>query len=100
MLALALVPTLSHALAAGAAEQPWVEVCSVEGGKAAGASLAHCPLCAPAGQVPVLPVGAAAGPSAILGSDIQPPARRATPSAADLDWASPPSRAPPLAARF
>ncbi|WP_298835575.1 DUF2946 family protein [uncultured Piscinibacter sp.] len=100
MLGLALAPTLSHALAASAPATPWTEVCSVEGGKAAGATLAHCPLCAPAGQVAVPPVPAATCRCVAPGPDPLPLARNATPAATTTAWAAPPSRAPPLAARL
>ena len=67
MLGLALVPTLSHALNAGANSAPWTEVCSTSASDtprdAPGAPAAshgqHCPLCSAFSDAAALPQGAA-----------------------------------------
>jgi hypothetical protein len=95
MLGLALAPTLSHALATQRVNaQPWSELCSVDDAGSAVATLAHCPLCTPAGQAPTLPGTpqaaelpaqdrAMVGGCAFAGAALAPV------------WDAPPSRAPP-----
>ncbi|WP_295641176.1 DUF2946 family protein [uncultured Methylibium sp.] len=63
-LALALLPTLSRAMAAGDASGPWAEICSSTGVKPltdptptqAAGHLDHCPLCTLQDALPGLPV--------------------------------------------
>lgn len=77
--ALALAPTLSHALAASGPGNPWAEICTDAGGRTlvaaslepaaaadAGdaqtslpAHLGHCPLCGPSAQALALPLSSA-----------------------------------------
>ncbi len=95
MLGLALAPTLSHALATQRVNaQPWSELCSVDNAGQAVATLAHCPLCMPAGDAPALP-----GTPRAVGVPVQahaPIVARASARAAlALVWHAPPSRAPP-----
>jgi hypothetical protein len=72
ILGLALVPTLSHALAASGAGEPWSEICSAASGQVpsvdagerhadAGVHLGHCPLCGQVGHAPALPPADPAG---------------------------------------
>lgn len=64
VLALALLPTLSRAMAAGDTAGPWAEICSSTGVKPltdptptqAAGHLDHCPLCTLQNALPALPV--------------------------------------------
>ncbi|MFT3953668.1 MAG: DUF2946 family protein [Piscinibacter sp.] len=98
MLGLALAPTISHALATRLASvQPWGELCSVDRSGDAGATLAHCPLCAQTGHTPVLP----ATPQVTVLPTPDPVAATGCAAAGialALPWIAPPSRAPPPAA--
>lgn len=97
MLGLALAPTVSHALAAQlASAQPWSELCSVDGDQAAGARLAHCPLCAQPGHTPALPEqeGSAA---VFVDAGHEVPLAAAAGVAMRFARFAPPSRAPPPA---
>jgi hypothetical protein len=107
MLALALLPAVSHALAAAGGGQVeictaqgprWVPAGEIEGGLPVGAStLAHCPYC--------LSAGAGLGPNpaegtaraVVFAGDAAPPAMAPPPPAAFACCAAPP-RAPPAAA--
>ena len=97
MIGLALVPTLSHALATRLVNaQPWSELCSIDAAGDAGSLLAHCPLCAQSGNAPALP-----GTPRDACLPAQAPdmvAQRASASAGmGSAWVAPPSRAPPRA---
>ncbi len=113
MLAMALLPTVSHALAfARGGASNWVEVCTPQGMRLmavavadgadgapapapvqAAGHLEHCPLCALGGDLPPLP---AAAPAALL-----PPHSAALPSLflqapyAQQAWRSAQPRGPP-----
>jgi Protein of unknown function (DUF2946) len=109
MWALALAPSVSHALARAQGEAGrWAEVCTPQGlqrvtlgdeGPATpateGAYLAHCAFCGLGGaDGAVLPTAAPAGaPDATAGS-LMPVAPQALPCTL-ADWSSPPARAPP-----
>ena len=121
MWGLALVPTVSHALAAfDGTRNAWAEVCSSVGGlrvlgeassapdgalrlggvdaPAGGAgvmaSLDHCPLCSPAGGQTPLPAGGAALPLPVDGADFLPALFDAVPRPL-FAWAAVQARAPP-----
>ena len=102
MFGLALAPTISHALDANTAANPWAQVCSTAGSGGSGAPalpgglshLDHCPLCGHGAGLLGLP------PSAIASLPV--PAREAfvVPlhgvAAAHVDtWAAAQPRAPP-----
>ena len=85
MLGLALLPTVSHALAAAGGGDPWAEICSAAGARgqpaaaqpdpagapvpAAASHLDHCPLCSVASHVPALPPAEVAMPGSPDGAD-------------------------------
>ena len=107
MLAFALVPTVSRAMAFGIGSSSWAEICTPQGMKRvavadgdeapaqAGAHLDHCALCGlstdgaaplPAARAPLrLPVGSAAVPQAFLQAAHTLPA-----------WRRAQARAPPV----
>lgn len=120
ILALALAPTVSHALAASGPGNPWAEICTDAGGRTlvvasaepagpttaadAGeaptgvpAHLGHCPLCGPSGQATALALPAA-GVALAASSDtriaLQPQVAPARPSA----WPPAQPGAPPASA--
>lgn len=110
MLAMALVPSVSHALARLRGQSSWTEVCSTEGGRlvvldaqgqpqaptsSAAASLEHCPFCAPSCHGAALPPA----PRALaLRTDLsaRAPALLLHAPRALPTWRSAQARAPPL----
>lgn len=84
MAALALAPSVSHALAAGSAPGPGTEICSTlgldaaspAGGEESGTALhlEHCPLCMHAAHAPGLPPAQAGVPVAAPGGQALPKA--------------------------
>ncbi len=104
MLALALAPTVSHALSAQKASNPWTEVCSASAPGASGASsqpgsgsalhLEHCAMCCLAAQpmgmppAPLVAVPAAEGAAFVA-------VRFLTAPHTLFAWASAQARAPP-----
>jgi hypothetical protein len=110
-LALALVPTLSHALAAQQGQASWAEVCTSQGlkavaadagdaqGEPAGAVVAHldhCQLCILGAHLPGVPTGPAALPMQASLTHAMP-ARLLEAARTPHAWAHAPARAPPLA---
>jgi hypothetical protein len=106
---LALAPTLSHALHADDASNPFAEICSAAGAKAVpvaagdvpaaagGQHLAHCPLCAQASGVLGMPPALASFTPPDEQSPAQPPTRAwAVPVWRSRRSAQP--RAPPVVA--
>ena len=104
MLALALAPTVSHALNAQKASNPWTEVCSASAPGAAGTPaqpgsgsamhLEHCALCCLAVQ----PMGMPPAPAAVLPAPEGAAfvaARFLSASHTLFAWASAQARAPP-----
>lgn len=102
VLALALLPTLSRAMAAGDAGGPWAEVCSSTGVKPltdptpsqAAGHLDHCPLCTLQDGLPGLPAADAASTPAPVAAST----RAARPSCAalrSLAWVLAHPRGPP-----
>jgi Protein of unknown function (DUF2946) len=108
ILALALAPTVSHALASSGPGDPWAEICTDVGGRTlvadadgTGADRAvqqgHCPLCAPSAQALALPSSGTASRSV-------PPGREAagalpkTPLARAWPWSPSQPGAPPASA--
>lgn len=101
-LALALLPTLSRAMAAGDASGPWAEICSSTGVKPltdptptqAAGHLDHCPLCTLQDSLPALP---AAQHTACVPTDASahtgPSVRTPRPTAVPWSLATP--RGPP-----
>jgi hypothetical protein len=121
ILALAVLPTLSHALTHAASQGPggWAEVCTQNGpkriavdaggklmdtlietdGNAAhggAAHLQHCPLCALSVDAPVLPPAAPAVLPLALASDAPPPAFLHAPHTLHA-WRNAQPRGPPAA---
>ena len=109
LLGLALLPTLSRALAAGEAVGPWAEFCSVAGPQGPGSATeapapgpersapapAHCPLCNLHQPLVALPPAGPAGVPTLAATTVPsaPPAADATrPSRA---WSSAQPRGPP-----
>jgi hypothetical protein len=103
MFGLALVPTISHALDANTAANPWAQVCYTPGGGGSGSPtqpgglshLDHCPLCGHGAGPLGMPPSATAG--------VPVPSREAFVApchgvaAAHLDtWAAAQPRAPPF----
>ncbi len=122
ILGLALLPTLSHAMAHAAAQGPggWAEVCTQEGprriavdaagklmdtaietegiGASAGTShLQHCPLCALSLDAPLLPAAAPAGLPLALAGRAVPAAFLHAPRTLHA-WLSAQPRGPPASA--
>lgn len=107
MLALALLPAVSHALAAAGsgrveictAQGPrWVAAADAEGGLPVGAStLAHCPYCLSAGSGLGPPGADSAARDLVFGGDAPRSAVAAPPPAAFACCAAP-ARAPPASA--
>lgn len=112
MLALALLPTVSHALAASRAAGNWTEVCSPQGlrlsaaGDAgvagergdpggAGAHLEHCPFCAPSASALGMP-SAYRGAPLLARHDAAPPPRALEAPRRPQAWHSAQPRAPPV----
>jgi Protein of unknown function (DUF2946) len=109
ILALALAPTVSHALAASGPGNPWAEICSdaggttpvgVDSGAPGGTAthLGHCPLCGPSAQALSLPSPEAASFSVPAGRDAAVAALPRVPLARPLPWSPPQPGAPPAAA--
>jgi hypothetical protein len=121
ILALAMLPTLSHALSHAASEGPggWAEVCTQSGPKriavdaggrlmdtlietdanaahGGAAHLQHCPLCALSLDAPVLPPAASAALPLALASDAPPLAFLYAPRTLHA-WRSAQPRGPPAA---
>jgi hypothetical protein len=105
MVGLALVPTVSHALAASGPGNPWAEICSVAGGKLvmadaagaqadAGVHLGHCPLCGQLADSPALPMPPSGGLAVPDGADFLPMLFGQSPSPL-FAWAAAQPRAPP-----
>ncbi|MFT3664133.1 DUF2946 family protein [Piscinibacter sp.] len=106
MLGLALAPTLSQAVAASQAGDPWAEICSMGGATmtaspagagqagADGAHLGHCPLCGQVGDTPMLP-GAEYQPVQVDGATQRPALFLHAPRTL-FAWAAARARAPPL----
>lgn len=105
MAALAFAPSVSHALAAGAAPGPWSEICTTlglntsvpAGGEESGAALhlEHCPLCAQAAHAPGLPPAEISPLIAAPGGDALPPLFLHAPHPL-FAWTRAQPRAPPL----
>lgn len=104
MLALALAPTVSHALSAQKASNPWTEVCSAAAPGAAGTPsqpgpggamhLEHCAMCCLAAQpmgMPPTPVAAVPVPEGAAFVAV----RFLTAAHMLFAWASAQARAPP-----
>lgn len=108
MLGLALAPTLSRAFAATAGFDPWAELCSTVGSKAAGgengdagkrdavAMPDHCPLCSHVAEAPMLPAPDVAELPALDGADYLPALYAHSPRPL-FAWAAAQARAPPSA---
>ena len=100
MLGLALAPSVSHALSAQQASNPWTQICSSSapggqpGGDSAAMHLEHCALCCVAGNA----IGMPPAPVAVLPA-LQGAARGAVPARAAAHarfaWRPPQARAPP-----
>jgi hypothetical protein len=110
-LALALVPTLSRALATQPGQAAWAEVCTTQGLKAAAADavdaqvvwagpamvhLDHCQFCILAANLPGVPTTPAALPMRVSLTQAMP-ARLLEAARTAHAWAHAPARAPPLA---
>lgn len=101
-LALALLPTLSRAMAAGDASGPWAEICSSTGVKPltdptptqAAGHLDHCPLCTLQDTLPGLPATDAVGAPAPAAASTHAP-RPSVASLRSLAWVLAPPRGPP-----
>ncbi len=110
MLALALLPTLSRAMAHGAGGAvSWAEICTPQGMKLlaldvvpdepaapaqAGSHLDHCPYCSLAGQALGLPPAPVAAPALVLAAGHEPPLFLPAPRTLPA-WRSAQPRAPP-----
>ncbi len=104
MAALALAPSVSHALAAGSAPEPGSEICSTlgldapspAGGDESGAvlHLEHCPLCTQTAHAPGLPPAQAGVPAAAPGGQALPRAFLHAPHPL-FAWTRAQPRAPP-----
>lgn len=102
LLALALLPTLSRAMAAGDGAGPWAEICSSTGVKPltdptptpAAAHLDHCPLCTLQDALPALPT---ADHAAFVPADVSsaPSLTAGSPRPAATPWSIPAPRGPP-----
>ncbi len=114
MLALALLPTLSRAMAHGAGgAASWAEICTPQGMKLvaldaldvapgepaapaqAGHHLDHCPYCSLAGQALGLPPAPVVAPALVLAAGHEPPLFLQAPRTLHA-WRSAQPRAPPL----
>lgn len=102
VLALALLPTLSRAMAAADAAGPWAEICSSTGVKPltdptptqAAGHLDHCPLCTLQNALPALPVVETAGDVPDAGSAALLPQADAPPRTSHA-WRPAAPRGPP-----
>jgi len=107
MLALALLPAVSHGVAADGSGQfeictaqgpRWVPAAETEGGLPVGAStLAHCPYCLSAGAGLGPPPADSVTRAVVFAGDAGPPVMASPPPAAFACCAAP-ARAPPAAA--
>lgn len=109
MLALALLPTVSHALAfAQGGKSAWAEICTPQGmmvvavesapgdeGIPVAAHLEHCPYCAQAATTLGMPPAVATAPALPLAA-IEPPALFLNAPRAPFAWAAAQPRAPPF----
>ena len=109
MLALALLPTVSHALAfAQGGKSAWAEICTPQGmkvvavesapgdeGTSVAAHLEHCPYCAQAATTLGMPPAPAAVAALALAA-IEPPASFLNAPRTLFAWAAAQPRAPPF----
>ena len=115
MLALALLPTVSHALAAARGQSPWAEICTPQGTRvvsiadadsgviagrddgrsgSAGIHLEHCPFCASSAATLGMPP-AHTGAAVLAAGGIEPPPRFLQAAHTLHAWRSAQPRAPP-----
>jgi hypothetical protein len=115
MLALALLPTVSHALAAARGQSPWAEICTPQGARvvsiadagarviadrddgrsgSAGIHLEHCPFCSSSTVVFGMPP-VQTGTLVLAAGGIEPPPRFLQAAHTLHAWRSAQPRAPP-----
>lgn len=108
ILALAVAPTVSHALAASGPGNPWAEICTDVGGRTlvadadsngadGAAQPGHCPLCGPSAQALPLPSSGTASLSVPRGRDAAAERPKA-PLARAWPWSPSQPGAPPASA--
>lgn len=116
MLALALLPTVSHALAAARDQSPWAEICTPQGTRvvsiadadvgviadrddgrsgSAGIHLEHCPFCASSSAATLGMPPAHTGAAVLAAGGIEPPPRFLQAAYTLHAWRSAQPRAPP-----